>query len=109
MQPNEHLPQQFWLTNQDGTYYQFLATLEHHDPKTAVLVVESVKSEALGVPTLRRSAARSRATRGRIAASASFSWAYLDFKLSDASWRGSGLQSRFALAVSAFILMFVSP
>ena len=47
MQPNEHLPQQFWLTNQDGTYYQFLATLEHHDPKTAVLVVESVKSEAL--------------------------------------------------------------
>ena len=47
MQPNEHLPQQFWLTNQDGTYYQFLATLDYHDPKTAVLLVESVKSEAL--------------------------------------------------------------
>lgn len=47
MQPTDLQPQQFWLTNQDGIYYQFLATLEHHDPKIAVLVVESVKSEAL--------------------------------------------------------------
>lgn len=42
------LTPQYWLKDHAGTNYLFLATLEHHDPTTAVLVVERIKSEAIG-------------------------------------------------------------
>lgn len=48
MQPAPPQPnRQFWLTSQDGVRYLFLATLTRHDPRTAVLLIECVRSEAI--------------------------------------------------------------
>ena len=41
------LPQQFWLTNQAGTHFIFLATVERTEPRRVTLLVERVNCEAL--------------------------------------------------------------
>jgi len=49
-QPSPELPatpKRFWLKNQAGTRYAFLATVERHEPRAVSLIVERVNGEAM--------------------------------------------------------------
>ena len=45
--PQPEPPKRFWLKNQAGTRYAFLATVERHEARSVTLIVERVNGEAM--------------------------------------------------------------